>query len=761
MFRLKRAIFLAATLAAACLPSASRAEVFAPALIKGPDSSAVYYYGMDGRRHAFPNEKVYFSWYADFKNVVDVGADELASIPLGMNVSYRPGTRLVKIPSIPKVYAVEPGKILRWVEEESFAKALYGDEWAKRVDDLSEALFIDYAVGASIGSASWPSGSFVRRKGDQALFYMEGGAKRRVAAGAVQGLDIQERDVIETSSDLAEYPDGATIGTAEPDIIDVLRTSPVTEIIPPSPAGPSSISAAALPAASAILGARDVILGSFEFTASASAPGAIRSITFRGYINEDQGDSDFAAGSDDDNGTATFLRLIVLNATLHDAAGTRLAGPEPVFADGTVVFKNLAINWPIGTKRAFTLKGDLNKGLDLEGTPDKIAFDIASVDGGEVAPVNGGTTPTQVLTIKKTGTADFRWSGQGGAAIVSRAVPIGTLAITSRDESFILKRFSLRTIGQVSSVQEFRLEYGQGESARTVTWPYGGSLTTFEGLTIPVAKDATTSISVKAIIKPKGFAVSYGEIIRTDLPVSGPISWSASSTGETFTEFNLGTPEFTHTSSASSLNVRYSDIAFAKASDAPGGQISRGSAVTILKWTVTAQPEGPVRIKKLGFKLTPGDAGVPYADNDAIERWADVNGDFPDDNELVNLWQATGASERLLGEDSSASVAYTIVASGTEDTTPEGHNSAAGDYAYVRYDFNRDFEIKVEAGQTDTFRLEIDTSKFASGGPHSFKVEMLSGNEFEWTDTTVGAYEPMKGDGVNGLPMTADLQVPL
>src|SRR3989338_4746527 len=73
-------------------------------LIKG-GTAAVYYYGTDAKRYVFPTEKTYQSWYANFDQVKTVSDTELASYPLGGNVTYRPGVKLIKIMTDPKVYA--------------------------------------------------------------------------------------------------------------------------------------------------------------------------------------------------------------------------------------------------------------------------------------------------------------------------------------------------------------------------------------------------------------------------------------------------------------------------------------------------------------------------------------------------------------------------------------------------------------------------------------------------------------------------------
>lgn len=115
---------------------------------------AVYYWAADGRRRAFPNERVYFSWYKDFSTVKAVSAEALAALPLGRNVTYRPGSRLVKLQTADQVYAVDAGGTLRWVASEPVADAIFGAGWNRSVDDISDALFSDYAFGAPIGSAA-------------------------------------------------------------------------------------------------------------------------------------------------------------------------------------------------------------------------------------------------------------------------------------------------------------------------------------------------------------------------------------------------------------------------------------------------------------------------------------------------------------------------------------------------------------------------------------------------------------------------------
>ena len=123
--------------------------VFPGARLKG-SGSTVYLYSAHGQRHAFPNESVYRSWFTDFHDVTQISDEALSKISLGRNVTYRPGVRLVKITTDPKVYAIGAGRSLRWVKTEEVARTLFGPDWSQRVDDISDAFFVNYTTGSPI-----------------------------------------------------------------------------------------------------------------------------------------------------------------------------------------------------------------------------------------------------------------------------------------------------------------------------------------------------------------------------------------------------------------------------------------------------------------------------------------------------------------------------------------------------------------------------------------------------------------------------------
>jgi hypothetical protein len=118
-------------------------------LIKG-SSKAVYYYGIDNKRYVFPDEQTYFSWYDDYKQVNVISDSALAQIPIGGNVTMRPGVRMVKIISSPQVYAVSQGAVLHWLKTEEVAQSLYGTNWQNMIVDISDAFFINYQIGEPV-----------------------------------------------------------------------------------------------------------------------------------------------------------------------------------------------------------------------------------------------------------------------------------------------------------------------------------------------------------------------------------------------------------------------------------------------------------------------------------------------------------------------------------------------------------------------------------------------------------------------------------
>lgn len=132
------------------VPVAAGAETIQYGDLIKASGPSVYYYGQNGKRYVFPNEKTFTTWYGGFSSVKTITDGELAAIPIGGNVTYRPGVKLVKVTTDPRTYAVGAGGTLRWIQTESVARELYGTDWNTKVDDVPDPFFVNYKIGSPI-----------------------------------------------------------------------------------------------------------------------------------------------------------------------------------------------------------------------------------------------------------------------------------------------------------------------------------------------------------------------------------------------------------------------------------------------------------------------------------------------------------------------------------------------------------------------------------------------------------------------------------
>lgn len=150
------------TLAGSAPPPAPPVAGVGPGnIIKASNLPAVYYIGSDNRRHLFPNERVYASWFPTFFGLKTVSPATLSSIAQGANVRVKPGNNLVQFVATradgrgfavtdSRVYALERGGTLRWIRSPGVAVALYGTMWERQIVPVPETEFSQYRVGVDI-----------------------------------------------------------------------------------------------------------------------------------------------------------------------------------------------------------------------------------------------------------------------------------------------------------------------------------------------------------------------------------------------------------------------------------------------------------------------------------------------------------------------------------------------------------------------------------------------------------------------------------
>jgi len=175
--------------------------------------TAVYFVGSDDKRHAFPNDTIYFSWFENFDDVVEIGAEEMSDYSLGGNITIRPGTHLVKLQSSPKVYAVEPGAALRELMSEEVAGDLYGDEWADRVVDIADGFWGNYEIGDQIAAAVHPSGTVLVPNSTGEVLYLNNGVYYSLSGAVHDSMRFNDDFYTQVEDEIFSlYVDGGDLG---------------------------------------------------------------------------------------------------------------------------------------------------------------------------------------------------------------------------------------------------------------------------------------------------------------------------------------------------------------------------------------------------------------------------------------------------------------------------------------------------------------------------------------------------------------------
>ena len=375
--------------AALVSPLTAQAAVDAGELIKGTSLTTVYYDGYDSLRYAFPNEKTYFSWYADFDDVSTISDTELAGITLGGNILVRPGTHFVKVTSDDKVYAVGRDGMLHWIESESVAMDLAGSNWADNVIDIPDVFFDDYTVGTSLMSATAFEGAVYEMGG--VTYVSWDGEMREITAAGMTANNIWDKFVLDGSNiDDSSLTMGADITGEVLALVDAAQT----EDGETATTGDLNISeASSMPAGASVTGGAN----------------AVEVFSF-----------DVAAGSEDATLDSVLLSMIGAGSTSNISAvylyegNTRLTESRTVNASTRqATFSNLGLEVGAGDERTLTVRVTLSTS---QTAADTFGFEISAdsdvtgsgdVDGsfpvsGNIFTLTGSDSGT--VEIDKTGT---------------------------------------------------------------------------------------------------------------------------------------------------------------------------------------------------------------------------------------------------------------------------------------------------------------------------------------------------------------------
>jgi hypothetical protein len=424
------------------LPSAASAAT-AGDLIKA-SGPAVYYFAADGKRYVFPNEKTYFSWFMDFSGVRTISDSELASYLIGGNVTIRPGTKLVKIQTDPKVYAVTTGGILHWVESEAIATALYGSSWATRVVDVPDSFFVNYSIGSSVSSPVHPDGSLITYAGDPTRYVMAGGMKRKIASDAVFAANMfNPVNVITTT---ITYGNGTDVTSRECPLADVI---PLCTGVPAIGGSLTATLASDTPAAATVpKNASSVPLVKYNFTAGSSAAMITGLRVHRVGVGAV---TDFA------------------NVYLYDGNGNRLTTGRTINSSSNdVEFNGLSVNVAAGATVSLVLVGDFSNPTVTGG---QHAFELT--DASAVIISGAGTVSGSFPILGNVFTVGSISAGrldvQKGVTptnpnIGATNAEISNFKLTANTNDIEVRRITLLQAGSVSNSDLSNFQLYQGST---------------------------------------------------------------------------------------------------------------------------------------------------------------------------------------------------------------------------------------------------------------------------------------------------------
>ncbi len=424
--------------------TAQAATLAAGDLIKA-SGPALYYYNTDGKRYVFPNEKTYFSWFNDFSSVVTITDAELAAIQIGGNVTVRPGTKLVKITTDPKTYAVTECGTLHWIESEAIAQALWGSAWATRVVDVPDSFFTNYTVGSSISSNVHPNGQLITYSGDTNRYVVWNGQKRKIADDAA--FAANKWNMVNAVETTITYADGTNVTGLEAD--NFWKVACAGQMV----SGDVTVSLAS------------------DTPAGATVPKNAMGVQMV-KVNLQAGSADaFVAG-------LHFHRIGVgsasdfANVYLYDAQGNRLTTGRSVNSStNKVEFNSLNITIPANTMKSYYVYVDFSNPGTTGGNHAFQLADAASVVLSGTGTVGGSFPVRGNVFVVGTAAAGTLAIAAGpvpaNPVIGQKNAPISSIKLTANTNDIYVHRVALYQGGGIdnSDLTNFKLYQGSTQVA--------------------------------------------------------------------------------------------------------------------------------------------------------------------------------------------------------------------------------------------------------------------------------------------------------
>lgn len=399
-------------LATLAVPTASAAASMGD-LVKGESLSTVYFYGYDGMRYTFPNEKIYFSWFEDFSDVEEISDSDLADIDLAGNVMVRPGTYWIKVTSSAETYVVSTSGAILHVASEDVATDYAGSDWNEGIIDMPDAFFVDYTTGAPLSEATAFDGALYMDGGDYYISW--DGEKRLVSEDGMDANSLQSMFFLDGSGiDDSDLSEGDSISEEVSALTDASQMGGEEEEEGSSATLEVSVASSTPAEASVPNSASGVEVATFKLEADEATSVDSLMISLDGLVDEDA----FASSG----------------VYLYEGDARLVDGRSVNSSTRSVTFAGLDLDFSAGESRYISVVVD----MDTTVTSGEFAWEIASAeDVGTDATVDGDFPVTGEemsiedidvgsITIVDTGSISDPTLGEEGAEIAQFRLTAGT-----------------------------------------------------------------------------------------------------------------------------------------------------------------------------------------------------------------------------------------------------------------------------------------------------------------------------------------------
>lgn len=588
---LTSSVVFATTLAMSGIATVAPVSAAASAgdLIKQSGRPEIYYLGSDGKRYVFPNSTTYFTWYKDFSGVVTIPRAELESYPLGGNVTVRPGTKLVKITTNPTVYAVEPGGNLRSIVSEENAKALFGDNWAKKVIDVPDSFFTNYRQAAPLTAGVYPKGSLVKASAGSDVYYFDGTSFRKFGSESAFTANRFSFDNVMTAPSTITIASnlGATINAAETAIVDTSSSGSAIGVQAGAGTGISvALAGNTAAAASIIYGQSSANLGTFTFSASSDGDVKVTTLKLKRI--------------------GVSADALLTNVYLYDG-NTKLTDNTSVSA-GYITWSNSAGLFTVakGTTKTITVKSDISSTAS-DGSTVGVALNAASdviTNGAAVSgsfPANGNLMTAASATLATASSASATGAGTSVNANSSNAT-LWSTTLSVAQRAVDLQAIRFKQSGSIASdaIQNIKL-FVNGAQAGTVTAIDSNGVVAFDLASAPVRLNTGN-----ATIELRGDVVKgSGRTFQFNVQTASDISLVDSNYGVNITATGAWINGVSSATTISNGSISVS----ADSSFVTTQVVKNASGVTLAQYTLKAYGED-MKVNNLVVQPTFTGAGV-------------------------------------------------------------------------------------------------------------------------------------------------------